>query len=208
MNGIDLVLVIILAMFILLGFRKGLLKEVIGFIGLVVAFWTAMRFTKAAAGLFPKLSIPAREALTFLVILVGVFLLFHLAGFLLRKLIKASPLAILDRLGGVALGLLKGGLLLSICLLVLTLAPLPKPWAEKVEGSLAAQGVRQVAPMAYEATKVIGPGLRSLYERFMTQAREPVGAQVEQIKKMVGEAQAKPLDSSAVKRSDSLKAKR
>jgi membrane protein required for colicin V production len=208
LNWIDLVLAIILAMFILLGFRKGLLKEVIGFIGLVVAFWTAMRFTKAAAGLFPKISIPAREALTFLVILVGVFLLFHLAGFLLRKLIKASPLAILDRLGGVALGLLKGGLLLSICLLVLSLAPLPKPWAEKMEGSLAAQGVRQVAPMAYEATKVIGPGLRSLYERFMTQAREPVSTQVEQIKKMVGEAQLKPLDSSAVKRSDSLRSKR
>ncbi len=208
MNGLDIVLLVILAVFILLGFRKGLLKEIVGFIGLVVAFWTAMRFTKAAAGLFPKISIPAREALTFLVILVGVFLLFHLAGFLLRKLIKASHLAILDRLGGVALGLLKGGLLLSICLLVLTLAPLPKPWAEKMEGSLAAQGVRQVAPMAYEATKVIGPGLRSLYERFITQAREPVSTQVEQIKKMVGEAQLKPLDSSAVKRSDSLRSKR
>ncbi len=187
MNGIDILLLVILAAFILFGFRKGLLKEVVGFIGLVIAFWAAMRFTKAAAGLVPKFSLPAREAVAFLVILVGVFLVFQLAGFLLRKLVKASPLAILDRLGGVALGLLKGGLLLSVCLLVLTLAPLPRTWAEKVEGSFAARGVRQVAPMVYQATKAIGPGLVSLYEHFMARLNEPTRRQVGQVQRLIDE---------------------
>jgi membrane protein required for colicin V production len=208
-NGLDIFLLVILAVFILLGFRKGLLKEIVGFIGLVVAFWAAMRFTKAAAGLVSKFSLPAREAVAFLVILVGVFLLFQLAGFLLRKLIKASPLAILDRLGGVALGLLKGGLLLSICLLVLTLAPLPKPWAEKVEGSYAARGVRQVAPLVYQATKAIGPGLHALYEHFIAKVDEPTRKQVEQVHKLIDEGSKVKAGLDTLKRHlDSLSSRR
>jgi membrane protein required for colicin V production len=187
MNVIDIVLLVILAIFLVLGFRKGLLKEVVSIIGLVVAFWAAMMYTKAAAGLVPRLSLPAREAVAFLAILIGVFLVFQLAGFLMRKLIRASPLAILDRLGGVALGLLKGGLLLSICLLVLTLAPLPKPWADKVEGSYAARGMRQVAPMVYHATKAIGPGLHSLYEHFMAKVDEPTRKQAKRVHHMIDE---------------------
>jgi membrane protein required for colicin V production len=205
MNVVDIVLLVILAVFLLLGFRKGLLKEVVSIIGLVVAFWAAMRFTKAAAGLVPKLSLPAREAVAFLVILIGVFLLFQLVGFLLRKLIRASPLAILDRLGGVALGLLKGGLLLSICLLVLTLAPLPRPWAEKVEGSYAGRVVRQVAPLIYQGTKAIGPGLYSLYEQFMGRVHEPTRIQVEQMHHMIDEgAKIKVRPDTPEKRPDSL----
>lgn len=200
MNVIDIVLLVILVVFILLGFRKGLLKEVVSIIGLVVAFWAAMRFTKAAAGLVPKHSLPAREAVAFLVILVGVFLLFQLMGFLLRKLIRASPLAILDRLGGVALGLLKGGLLLSLCLLVLTLAPLPKPWAEKVEGSYGGRVVRQIAPLIYQGTKVIGPGLRSLYEHFMARVHEPTKEQVEQVHRMIDEGAKVKVNLDTLKR--------
>ncbi len=85
------------------------------------------------------------------------------------------------------MGLLKGGLLLSVCLLVLTLAPLPRTWAEKVEGSFAARGVRQVAPMVYQATKAIGPGLVSLYEHFMARLNEPTRRQVGQVQRMIDE---------------------
>lgn len=206
MNGLDILLLAILAVFLFLGFRKGLLKEIVGMIGLVVAFLAAMRLTKAAAGLFPGLSIPGREALAFLVLLVGVFLVFQLLGFLLRKLIKASPLAILDRLGGVALGLLKGGLLLSICLLVLTLAPLPKPWAERMEGSYAARGMRQVAPLVYQATKAIGPGLVALYEQFLARVNEPTRKQVEQVHQMIEEGQKVKASLDTLKKHrDSLK---
>ena len=183
MNWVDIVIIVLLGGAVLLGFRKGLVQEIVGIIALVAAFFFALLAHQAAAGLllktFPKMPVAIAPTVGFIIAFLAAFGAITLLGWLLAKIIKASPLDFADKLGGMIIGLFKGALIISILLMLLALVPLPKEVTQKMDRSAAIRNIRKVAPWVYEKTKGLWPKAQELYQDF---EKQPEPKKVQQIK--------------------------
>jgi uncharacterized membrane protein required for colicin V production len=173
MSWVDILIMALLGIAVLLGFKKGLMQEIIGIIALVAAFFFTLLFHAAAAGVlrkaFPGIPAAAAPTIGFVAMFLAAFGIITLAGWLMAKIIKASPLDFADKLGGMAIGLFKGALAISILLMLLALVPLPKEVAQKMDRSAAIRSIRKVAPWVYQKTKGLWPKAQELYKEFEQQ---------------------------------------
>ena len=183
MNWIDIIILILLGLAVGMGFKKGLVQEIVGIVALIVSFFLALKLHPAAANGLVKMfkEIPPHLAPTigFAVMFLAAFGAITLAGWLLSKLIKASPLDLADKLGGMVIGLLKGAVVISILLLLLTFLPLPKDVNQKLDRSGMIRSMRKVAPWVYEKTKGLWPKAREMYKEF---EKTPEPKKVEELK--------------------------
>ncbi|HID95930.1 MAG TPA: CvpA family protein [Candidatus Latescibacteria bacterium] len=189
MNLVDVCIAILLVIFALRGWRRGLFRTLIGLVGFFVAALAAISYLKSASDLIMRyLQVPAKvaEVFSFIGIFVVVLLLFRILGFILYKAIHFTPIGFIDSLGGIALGLLKGGFIVSVALLLLSLVPLPPKWQMEIGTSTLAEPMRGVAPYVFnkvkkglledlhiEPPKQIPPGLEESY-RDLEKALHPL----------------------------------
>ncbi len=182
MNWIDIIIIILLALAVGIGFKKGLVQEIVGIIALVVAFFLALIMHMTAASIlvkvFPKLPKHIAPTVGFVIMFMVVFLVITITGWLLSKIIKATPLDFADKIGGMVIGLIKGALIISILLLLLALLPLPKNVNKKLDRSGMIRSIRKVAPLIYEKSKGLWPKAQKLYQEF---EKAPTPKKVEQV---------------------------
>jgi len=182
MNWIDIIILILLGLAVGIGFKKGLVQEIVGIIALVVAFFLALALHKTAADLLMKIftRLPKHIAPTigFVAMFLAAFLAITLAGWLLSKIIKATPLDFADKIGGMVIGLVKGALIISILLLLLALLPLPKEVNRKLDRSAMIRSIRKVAPLVYERSKSLWPKAQEFYQEWQ---KTPEPKKVEQV---------------------------
>jgi membrane protein required for colicin V production len=134
MNGADWVIVAILAVSVLVGFWRGLVREAIALAVWVAAIAAAIMFGAEVAGLYANwITLPsARIALGYATVFVLVLVLGGLAGWLVGRLVQGTGLGGTDRVLGLGFGLLRGGLMVAALLLVLGYTPLPNdPWWQR-----------------------------------------------------------------------------
>jgi membrane protein required for colicin V production len=152
LNGYDLVIVLVLAVLAFLGFRRGLIGELVGLAAFVAALALAFRFDgrvggglhRLAGGLSPTLS----RIVAFLVIVVAVEIA---AAFVARRLngviARVPLLGSVNRLGGLAVGLVLA--LLGVWLATSALLLLPAtlvPYSTTVHRSETARVLPTVTP--------------------------------------------------------------
>ena len=127
MNAFDIVVAVILSYSLIRGLFRGLVKELASIIGVLGGFFAAYSLYGVAAGYLSGLvSNPAyRNILAFMVIFCVVVILVNLLAVVIKYVLRIVFLGWLDRLGGVAFGVVKGVLIVSVIFLVLT-AFLPK----------------------------------------------------------------------------------
>lgn len=123
MNYYDVGAAIILLWSAWKGFSSGFVVSVLSLLGLIAGIYLALYFSGFARdfladnfdmdGMYLK---TAAFALTFLGVVVGV----HLVAKLLEKLLNAAALGPVNKLAGAAFGVLKGALIISVILMVLT----------------------------------------------------------------------------------------
>jgi membrane protein required for colicin V production len=183
MNWVDIVIIVLLGGAVAVGFRKGLVQEIVGIIALVAAFFAALLFHPAAVGAlvraFPRIPVAAAPTIGFVAMFLAAFGAITLAGWLLAKIVKATPLDFADKIGGMAVGLFKGALVISILLMLLALVPLPKEVAARMDRSAAIRSVRKVAPWVYQKTRGLWPRAQELYREF---DKQPEPKKVQDIK--------------------------
>ncbi len=125
-SWVDLLLLGMLAGSVLVGLWRGLVFELLSIAGWLVAYWGAPHLAPTLQAwlpqerLGPSLLHAAGLVLAFILILLA----WGLAAKLLRALIHASPLSILDRLAGAGFGLLRGALLGILLVVVVNMTPL------------------------------------------------------------------------------------
>lgn len=117
--------IVLIALFIFAGFngyKKGLIGQAAGLVGLLLGIWGAIHFSDFTAGLitehfsFNSAYLPLIAfAITFAAIVVGV----HFVGKLAEGIINLAFLGLANKLLGVAFGVLKTALILSVILLLL-----------------------------------------------------------------------------------------
>lgn len=118
MNGIDIIMLVLLALAALAGFRQGFVLEVAGSLGAVAALAVArleypdVRTTlEQLAPRSPWLTIVA-----YLLVFVVIWGAIIIVARKVRSLVRLMMLGWLDRLGGVAIGLVQGALLVELLL--------------------------------------------------------------------------------------------
>jgi membrane protein required for colicin V production len=121
MNVVDIAIVLLLLISAVFGYRSGLIQSVTSLVGLIagiaIASWN---FPRLSDRLVPYLhSVPLSEAAAFCLIALLVMVLAGLIGMVLKKLIHGIGLGWLDKICGLIFGVLRGGLLVVLCIVTL-----------------------------------------------------------------------------------------
>ena len=147
LNLLDWLVLLILLGSILLSALKGFIRELLGILSLVAAFFLSVTFYRTA-------STPLKEVvksenialfLGFVIVFLGTLLVGALVIWAIQKLIKFAKIQWFDRLLGAAFGFIRGWVLGSILFLALTSFDLQ---AERVKSS-------QLAPYYLSGARVI-----------------------------------------------------
>lgn len=160
MGWVDLVLLGVLAVSVLLGLWRGLVFEVLSILGWVVAYFACPFVAPFIANWLPqdKLVPNLLHALSLVLAFMLILLLWGLSARLLRALIHATPLSIIDRVLGGGFGVLRGLLigLLAVVLVSMTPAVRSGHWQES-----------QVAPWLQAALHLLTPVLPAEVLKFI-----------------------------------------
>ena len=121
MNLLDWVIALTLAISTITAFMNGLIRSLLGLVGLIAGVMAAAWYAPRFAGWLIRWITPRSlaELVAFVLILAGVTVLASVAGRLLRGACSAIGLGFFDRLGGAVFGLVRGVLLLAALLLPL-----------------------------------------------------------------------------------------
>jgi membrane protein required for colicin V production len=160
MNWIDFLILFVLILAFLNGFRRGLFKEISTFLGLVVSIIFAINNADWLAGqLQGKINLsPTILFLISYVLVMAVCIAFlKLLGHFYYKLVKIVPLKMPNKIGGGVFGIIKGVVVLSLVFL-LFLFPTPfRSIDSAIDSAAMAKTMRAVVPMIYNNSYVLHP---------------------------------------------------
>ena len=153
LGWVDWTLLAVLGLSVVVGLWRGLVFELMSLVGWVVAYVAAQLYSAQVAPQLPiglpgsALNLGAGFALTFVGVLIGWTLLARLV----RLLVHATPLTLVDRSLGAAFGLVRGAVLLLAAATLVTLTPAAQsqPWQDSQGAALlrvALQGIKPVLP--------------------------------------------------------------
>ena len=128
MTGFDFVVIGIVALSVLVGLMRGVVKEILSLAAWVLAFVVAKTFATTAADVMPSfINNPALRYLAgFILVFIVVMALAMLLSLLLSESLKALGLGVVDRVLGVLFGFLRGMVIVTILVLLAGLTQLPK----------------------------------------------------------------------------------
>ena len=153
MNSADLIFLVILGFFFILGLWKGFFREILGLVGVVGGiFLGIVGFAPLSNLLAQHISgVPAAvwPILSFLLIFVAVYLASRVTASFLSRLTRLLKLSWLNRLLGGVVGALKGGFLISVVLLILGFFPIQSTLQELKQKSVLYEPIQNLVPFLY-----------------------------------------------------------
>ncbi|MEI6436825.1 MAG: CvpA family protein [Bacteroidota bacterium] len=151
MNFLDYILIIIVALFAILGFRKGIIVSLVTVAALILGIYAAVHFSNYIDATLMENLKPSRKwlpflsfSITFLLVLVVVLL----TGKLVEKLVDITGLGFVNRLFGALFGILKGVILASVLFFIVVAIDHKGKWltADHKKGSYFYTQVSTVFP--------------------------------------------------------------
>lgn len=130
-SWVDAVLGCILLLSVLVGLWRGLVFELMSLLGWLVAYFAALAFAPSWATWLPigRPGGTLNALMAYGLIFLGVLIVWGLTAQLVRWLIHATPLSVIDRALGGTFGFLRG----AVVLLGLTTGVMLTPWAQSHE---------------------------------------------------------------------------
>jgi membrane protein required for colicin V production len=173
MNWIDLVIVVILIMSMVSGFINGLIREVASLAALILGIWGAIKFSGfTAAKLYDFFDMTGHYVgiIAFLITFGIIVVIIHFIGILADKVADAAALGFVNRLLGIAFGLFKTVLIMSVFFVILNAIDARRHFLprEKLEESIFFNPISDIAPAIFP---VIGEGgFDHSFDRFKKKA--------------------------------------
>jgi uncharacterized membrane protein required for colicin V production len=160
MNWIDGILIALLLAMVIVGSKKGLIRELMAF----VVFFAAIIFSVTyidhfAVWVYEQLGgSPLISAfLSFIILLALSYAAFKLAGLLFYKVAQFKKSGRKDQMGGALVGFLRGWLAISFLTFLVFLLPLPDSFYDTFEASFFGPAVAKTIPVLYDNTSVVHP---------------------------------------------------
>jgi len=156
----ELVLIALLALGGLMGFKKGLISQVTMFVGLLIGTWLAIHFaTLVGVRITTQFQLQSDNAylvafiLIFAAVVVGVYFL----GKFAKRILKILFLGWVDKLAGLLLGVLKTALLVSVILTVFQRTGLnDKFFSHEQQEAIFFRTISEFAPTVYPSLQELG----------------------------------------------------
>ncbi|MGD8426924.1 MAG: CvpA family protein [Balneolaceae bacterium] len=169
MNLLDFLILLPIAYFCFRGFMNGLIKEVLSIVGIILAVFLTFQYMEQVGTIIRPFFADKASFIPFvsgLIIFVGTLAIVNLAAFISKKFLETVKLNFINRLGGLAFGFLKSGIIVSALLLIL--AGFNIPSSQSREESVSYSYIIYLAPWAYDTVAAIYPGA----EDFTTTVRK------------------------------------
>ena len=115
MTVLDIILAVPLAVFIFLGWKRGVVREAATLVGVLIGIWAAVHFSRLIATLL-GLTGDSAILIAFFIIFVGTMVLAFLLGRIAERVIKAVKMNLVNKIAGAALGMVKALCILSVVL--------------------------------------------------------------------------------------------
>lgn len=122
MNYIDIILVLLLVLAAISGFKNGLIAEIVSLAALVLGIWGAIKFSYVTSDFLTEntnIKWEHLEIISFIITFVVIVILVHIVGNVVNKMAETMMMGFINKLAGMIFGVLKAALILSIILLVL-----------------------------------------------------------------------------------------
>ena len=157
---VDIAMLVLLALSVLMGLARGFVFEVLSLLGWIAAYFAAHW---AAPQLAPQLPIGSQggalnHGAAFAIVFVLTLIVWSLVAGLLRRMLHATPLSLVDRVLGAGFGVARGMIVLMVLATLVSLTPLARdpawkqslgrPWLEGV-----LRGLKPVLPV--EVTRLL-----------------------------------------------------
>lgn len=152
-------MLVVLSASVLIGLVRGFVFEVLSLMGWVVA-WVAAQWAAPAVAPHLPVGTPGSGVnviTAFVLIFIAALIVWTLLAKLVRRLIHATPLSLIDRVLGGGFGLLRGGVLLLVVGLVVSWTPAAQSPAWR-----ASQGARWLALALQIVKPMLPPQLNGL----------------------------------------------
>jgi len=168
-NWIDLALLVVLFLFGIRGYVRGLFREVFSLVGLVAGFIGAVRYAEPLARHFENYwNAPpiVFKGVIFMVCFFVIYVLFNLTGWLLHRSARVLFLHTVNRVGGVVLGVGKGTALAALVVFAMTSTTLmPRSARETLDDAYL------VSPLSRLANNLIRFGKTRILVKEYSEAR-------------------------------------
>jgi membrane protein required for colicin V production len=158
LGWLDYTLLSVLAISVLVGLMRGLVFECLSLVGWVVAWFGAQWGAPQLMPLLPP--VMAHPGAAFGICFVGALIVWTLLAKLIRLIIHATPLSLIDRLLGSGFGLLRGGVLLLAVATVVLLSPLGKSpaWQASPVAQALGTALQTLKPLLPDSVARLLPG--------------------------------------------------
>ena len=159
-SAVDWILLAVLGLSLLLGFWRGIVQEVLSLAGWGVAFYVSQMYAPRAATWLPMdgSSQMLRYAAGFVVVFVAVLVATALVSWVIKSLLSAVGLGLLDRLLGSLFGLLRGVVILLALTVIVGMTPMRETEAWK-----QAQGAQWLQQLLH----VLKPALPADFGKYL-----------------------------------------
>ncbi|MGB8489540.1 MAG: CvpA family protein [Bacteroidales bacterium] len=160
MNYIDLIIIVLLVFGLARGFIDGFIKELASLLALILGIWGAIKFSSfTAERLSDYFDMTGKYVgiTAFLITFIIIVIIIHFIGIAIDRLVDTLSLGFLNRLLGLAFGVIKTALILSVIFVVLNAIDakhhfLPR---EAIQHSRLYNPIADIAPAIFP---IIGEG--------------------------------------------------
>ena len=182
MTAIDIVIILLLIMFGVVGWKQGIIKEAVQLIGMIIILVIAFMFKGELGNIFCKwlpffnfngspiegmttLNILLYQVLGFVIIFTVLYAIYtiilKLSGVFQKILDWTIILLIPSKIGGLIIGLLEGYILLFVLLLIIT--GLPANYTSNFTNSDLVQTIVYKTPILSSASKDVTNSMKDIY---------------------------------------------
>ena len=160
MNWVDGVLIILLLSSVIVGARKGLIRDLIAFLVFFVAIIISVNYLDRFAvwvydksGFSPLLS----AFMSFILLLAMSYVAFKILGIVFYKIAAIKNTGTTDQMGGALIGFLRGWIAIGFYTVLVFMLPLPNAFYNSFENSFLGPAVAKTIPLLYDSTARIHP---------------------------------------------------
>lgn len=167
MNQLDLLILLPLVFFCYRGFVNGLIQEVLSIIGIILAVFLTFQYRDAVSAVLQPFFAPDSTIVPFAsaaIIFLGTVAVVGIVAFFSKKILQAIHLNFINRLAGMAFGLLKSGIIISAILIILSAFAVPSEESRKE--SFLYPYIIPLAPWAYNSVASVYPGAEDFSDIF------------------------------------------
>ena len=160
MNWVDGVLILLLLVMVVIGSKKGLIRELMAFVIFFAAVIVSVNYIDHFAvwvynqvGGSPLIS----AFLAFAILLAITYAAFKLLGLLFYRVANLKQIGKKDQMGGALIGFLRGWVAIGFLTFMAFLLPLPDAFYMAFESSMFGPVVAKTVPLMYEGTSALHP---------------------------------------------------